>query len=116
MILFIIDSITPFYPDTSRFLIFALVGSVLGGCGLIFVIIAVSISRIRREIYMRIAIAEESEKYSSRSPIPCSWRLEPATYYTGVSGNRNNSSLAYYVSIILYSFFLPLNNLFIVSD
>jgi hypothetical protein len=39
---------------------------------------------------MRQAIAEESMKYSARSPTPCSWRLEATS----------NGQAAYYVSIL----------------
>jgi hypothetical protein len=43
-------------------------------------------------------IAEESMKYSVRSPIPCSWRLEKTRYYFGGYGN-NNTELIYHVSV-----------------
>lgn len=45
----------------------------------------------KRRAKLRRAIAEESKKYSSRSPIPCSWRLSTSTHwvtlYTHSSGH-----------------------------
>jgi hypothetical protein len=50
-------------------------------------------------------IAQESKKYSSRSPIPCSWRLGTTADYSLISGNLNNNQLANYVSIIQSLFY-----------
>jgi hypothetical protein len=47
---------------------------------------------------MREAIAEESMKYSSRSPTPCSWRLEKGI-------------LSYYVNVITLSEFTIYENI-----
>lgn len=48
------------------------------GCSLLLLIaiIIMIVLKIRRLTVLRIAVSEESEKYSSRSPIPCSWRLQ----------------------------------------
>ena len=75
------------------------------GMGLAFVgsfvfIIAIIFVNIRRTARIRQAIAEESAKYSSRSPTPCSWRLETARYFTGTYGN-NNSYTTFYVRRII---------------
>jgi hypothetical protein len=66
---------------------------------MLFIIGAV-VLQFRRISGVRKAIAEESMKYSSRSPIPCSWRLETTRHYVGGYGNQNNGGLAYQVSII----------------
>lgn len=54
------------------------------GFGLMFiafliVVIGYCIAEFRSNARMRQAIAEESRKYSSRRPIPCSWRLNSRT-------------------------------------
>jgi hypothetical protein len=49
--------------------------------GSIFLVIGCIITQIRRVARVRQAIAEESMKYSSRLPIPCSWRLETTRHY-----------------------------------
>ncbi|CAF1395814.1 unnamed protein product, partial [Rotaria sp. Silwood1] len=47
-----------------------------------YIILSQGTSRIQR------AIAEESMKYSSRSPIPCSWRLDiPRSYNNQIISN-----------------------------
>ncbi len=68
--------------------------------GSMFFIIGAVVLQFRRLSGVRQAIAEESMKYSSRSPIPCSWRLETTRHYVGGYGNQNNGGLAYHVSII----------------
>ncbi|CAF1408593.1 unnamed protein product [Adineta steineri] len=57
--------------------------------GTIFCIIAGCTLQLRRAETMRQAIAEESRKYSSRSPIPCSWRLDIPTSYGGYYGGQH---------------------------
>ncbi|CAF1487431.1 unnamed protein product [Rotaria sordida] len=48
---------------------------------------------------MRHAIAEESMIYSSRSPIPCSWRLDTMTHFVGRYGIYHNNYLGYHLVI-----------------
>jgi Ca2+/Na+ antiporter len=48
---------------------------------------------------MREIVAEESKKYSTRSPIPCSWRLETTWFYEICGNNQNRPT--YRVSITL---------------
>ncbi|CAF5018602.1 unnamed protein product, partial [Rotaria sp. Silwood1] len=49
---------------------------------------------------IRQAIAEESMKYSSRSPTPCSWRLTTTRYCAGGYGNHNGTQLVYHWSVL----------------
>jgi uncharacterized membrane protein len=82
--------------ETPAVVVFALIG-----VGLAMMILALILSCIairiafRRPAHLRQAIAEESMKYSSRSPTSCSWRLEP-----GVSGGYAGSINR--VSIVLF--------------
>lgn len=48
------------------------------------------IIQYRRAVSLRKLVAEESMRYSTRLPIPCSWRLETATYFFGGYGNQRN--------------------------
>ncbi|CAM4851707.1 unnamed protein product [Rotaria magnacalcarata] len=62
---------------------------------------AVQSHRINR---MRQAVAEESKKYSMRSPTPCSWRLNVNRWW---SRGRGGQHISYRVSgIILQNFLL----------
>ncbi|CAF5047634.1 unnamed protein product [Rotaria sp. Silwood1] len=48
---------------------------------------------------IRQAIAEESMKYSSRSPIPCSWRLDTSRVWLQGYRYRHNNQLVYHLVI-----------------
>ena len=65
----------------------------------IIFIIVIIIVRVRYTSRLREAIAEESMKYSTRSPTPCSWRLETISTYFGGYGNGNRN-IDYHVSDI----------------
>ncbi|CAF2750373.1 unnamed protein product [Rotaria sp. Silwood2] len=67
-------------------------GSILFGIGCYII----KLQHIRR---MRHAIAKESIIYSSRSPIPCSWRLDTMTHFVGRYGIYRNNHLAYHLVI-----------------
>ncbi|CAF4914524.1 unnamed protein product [Rotaria sp. Silwood1] len=54
---------------------------------------------------MRHAIAEESKIYSSRSPIPCSWRLDTMTHFVGRYGIYRNNHLGYHNNFTLMNFY-----------
>jgi hypothetical protein len=56
--------------------------------------------QLRRASRMRQAIAAESMKYSSRSPTPCSWRLDTTRHCVGGYGNSYNNQILYHVSVI----------------
>jgi hypothetical protein len=58
---------------------------------MIVLAIGSSIMQIRRGTQMRRAIANESMKYSTRSPTPCSWRLHATRIRAGGYGRRRNS-------------------------
>lgn len=67
---------------------------------LIFVIVTKRTARVRE------IIAQESLKYSSRSPTPCSWRLNTFRYWYGNSGYNNNN--VFYQVRTCFSHFLKL--------
>ncbi|CAF0864973.1 unnamed protein product [Adineta steineri] len=67
--------------------------------GMIFCSIAFRILISRRRDRMRQAVAEESRKYSSRSPIPCSWRLDTKTTYAGYYGKQHQFRIDYQLVI-----------------
>jgi hypothetical protein len=69
------------------------------GSSSIFSSVGWTIIRIRRTTAMRKAIAEESKKYSKRSPTSCTWRLNVLTFWTGGGyGRRSRSHFFYHVS------------------
>ncbi len=71
------------------------VGMGVSVVGTIVFIILADIIRLRRLRRMREVIAEESMKYSARSPTPCSWRLET----TGVFEANGNLRAGSHVNI-----------------
>ncbi len=100
MILFIVGGVTRTNSRTYGFPALFGVGIVVTTFGSIFFSIGCCIVQFRRATKIRQAIAQESMKYSSRSPIPCSWRLETARNYFGGYGNHHNSQLINCVSVI----------------
>ncbi|CAF1352565.1 unnamed protein product [Adineta steineri] len=75
------------------------VGVAITILGIIFFAISCCTLQFRRADRMRQAIAEESRKYSSRSPIPCSWRLDSTTSYGGYYGNQHRHQIVYHLVI-----------------
>lgn len=69
----------------------------------------------KRTAKVRQAIAEESIKYSSRSPTPCSWRLDITRYWFESYG-YNNNNLLYQVGTQFFSALKSSFFLFLVSD
>jgi hypothetical protein len=83
--------------------------------GSMFILIGLCIIQFRRTARMREIIAEESMKYSSRSPIPCSWRLEITTHCFGGYEDDHNSRLVYHVSVfVLYKSSIFVNRFLLV--
>jgi hypothetical protein len=73
---------------------------IAAGMGVMFVgmfifLIAIVVIKLRQAARLRQVVAEESMKYSARSPTPCSWRLETTPYY----GANGNDRVGYHVSI-----------------
>lgn len=67
--------------------------------GSLIMIIVSAIFQRRRMARIRQAIAEESMKYSSRSPIPCCWRLGTSKKYYRGYGNHHNSPLDSWINL-----------------
>lgn len=53
---------------------------------LAFSMMVIFVLSMERAAKLRKTIAEESAKYSSRSPTPCGWRLETTRYFMGRQG------------------------------
>jgi formate hydrogenlyase subunit 3/multisubunit Na+/H+ antiporter MnhD subunit len=75
----------------------AIVGGGLSIVGTTIFLILMRTMQYRQGTQMRAAVAEESRKYSTRSPTPCSWRLETTGFF-GAWGNNN--LVNYRVSIL----------------
>lgn len=78
------------------------VGIALSMAGSLFFAFGCYLLHFRRTERIRQTVAEESAKYSTRSPIPCSWRLDIARQYYGGYGNFRNNQIVYHVSTILW--------------
>ncbi len=86
------------HTSSSSFLILLGIGIGLIAFAPIFYFIATCIIRKRRTTKMREAIAEESKKYSMRSPA-CSWKLTVNIIWTGGYGRYRRTLYFYRVSV-----------------
>jgi hypothetical protein len=100
---------------TSVFYVLLAVGTGLTTFGSIFFAIGYCIIYSQRLARMRQAVARESVKYSSRSSIPCSWRLDTLTIPIGGYSFYNNRRPGYNVSNVSITKSL-LNSCLLVSD
>ena len=57
--------------------------------------------RSQRLKQIQEAVTEESARYSSRTPIPCRWRLITLVSPPGRNGNQQRRLLGYFVSMIM---------------
>ncbi len=98
IILFIVGGLTSVNSRTYGFSPLLIVGICVTIFGSMFFSIGCCIVQFRRAARIRQVIAEESMKYSSRSPIPCSWRLDTGNVVGGYG--HHNGQIGYHVSII----------------
>lgn len=72
--------------------------SVVGSCAIVSSSVFFTIGCCILPKRMRQAVAEESAKYSKRSPTACTWQLIVLRVNTGIVGNQNNYRFVYEVS------------------
>ncbi|CAF3401687.1 unnamed protein product [Rotaria sp. Silwood2] len=75
------------------------IGVIMSVIGSIISCFGCYLTQLERVTQLREVIAEESLKYSSRSPIACSWRLGSSRTSFGLHGYYNNP-FGYHVCII----------------
>ncbi|UJR06921.1 hypothetical protein I4U23_011210 [Adineta vaga] len=79
-------------PDANKSVLFLAIGGGIAGFGIISLIIGICVMQAVQTCRMRKAVAEESTKYSNRSPVPCVWRLDVTTVtvrgYKGKTSSR----------------------------
>ena len=83
IILFITGGSTARYVNASGFPVLVFVGLGVIIIGMFVFTFGCCIIQTRRTTRMRQAIANESMKYSMRSPTPCSWRLDATRVFAG---------------------------------
>ena len=88
--------------NQSKFIILLGTGIGLMFLPSIFFPIGWYVIRMRQTTQMRKAIAEESKKYSTRSPTSCTWRLNVTRILAGY--NSRNAIYFYYVSTTVTSY------------
>ncbi|UJR24610.1 hypothetical protein I4U23_005985 [Adineta vaga] len=99
IILFIAGGVTAGRYYQYRFPVMIIIGITLVSFGSIFFAMGCCFVQLRRVNKIRQAISEESQKYSSRSPIPCSWRFDSSTTYVGYYGNAQRRHVTYHMVI-----------------
>lgn len=97
-IFYVVGGVTATSSDRYGFSGFFIAGIVLTTSGAVLFAIVSVLIQVRRVGQLRKAVAEESSKYSTRSPIPCSWRLETANRFFGRYSNRSRERLTGHVS------------------
>lgn len=102
MTLFVIGGITAILSDTHKFPPLVGVGFSLLFFGIVSNFIRYWIISFRGTTRIREAIAEESRKYSSRSPTPCTWGLKTVRQFVG-RYVCNRTRVTYHVSVITLS-------------
>jgi hypothetical protein len=96
-----VGGFTSIFSDTPTFAPLIGVGIILTIFGATVMLFGCATVSLRYIACIRQVIAEESMKYSSRSPTPCSWRLESMTQCANSFGNRQNAQIVFHhVSII----------------
>ncbi len=102
VVFFVIAGLVPSinYSITSGFYVLIGFGMALITFGSIFFGVGYYIIYAKRITRMRQAATKESMKYSSKSPIPCSWRLDSSRTPVGAYVHYNNRALGYNVSVI----------------
>ncbi|CAF1434875.1 unnamed protein product [Adineta steineri] len=89
-ICFIVAGGTSITSPRNTFYILMAIGILSTSIGTIIFSVGMYLVHSRRMKKMRQVVAEESMKYSSRSPIPCSWRLNVIRNWNRGFGYRNN--------------------------
>ena len=98
MVLFIAGGMTAAMSRKSGFPVLVGIGVGLFLAGMIFFVVAFFNIHSKRSVQLHRAIAQESAKYSNRSPIPCSWRLNVTRIFTGGFHRQRHARLIYHVS------------------
>jgi hypothetical protein len=96
--LFVAGGIIAVNSRTHDFPVLVAIGLGLFGLGIVLLFIGACYIPLRRATLVRQAIAEESMKYTTRSPIPCGWRLNAFNTWARTSRNRRAASVVYVVS------------------
>ncbi|CAF1539294.1 unnamed protein product [Rotaria sordida] len=94
MVLFIVGGVTRRKSRSTGFPILVGIGLGIFGFGMLVLTIGFCIVQLRATARLRQAVANESMKYSTRSP-PCSWRLHVYRTWGGGYGGRRNTRLIY---------------------
>ncbi|CAF1425249.1 unnamed protein product [Adineta ricciae] len=92
---FLVSGLTAGKNISQSFYIFLALGVIFTTIGSVFVGVGACVINSKRQGRLRQAVAEESLRYSTRSPVPCSWRLDTSRNWMGAYGNQNNYNLAY---------------------
>ena len=97
VLFFIGGGITMGISGSTKYLYLIGVGFALFFVGMIIFTVSFCIAQAKLMSRWQEAIAQESAKYSQRSPIPCSWRLDTTRTNTG-HHNTRRVHISYHVS------------------
>ncbi|CAF1097468.1 unnamed protein product [Adineta steineri] len=109
MILFISGSLTASKLGSHGFPILLGIGLGVFVLGMLTLSCGCFIVQTRRMTRMRQAVANESIKYSTRTPTPCSWRLDATRAWAGGYGRGQRIRLVYHLIIEIGHSNLPQN-------
>ncbi|CAF0887356.1 unnamed protein product [Rotaria sordida] len=99
IVLFIVGAVTLKNSRSYTFPVLFGIGMGVFILGMIIMSVGCCIIQIRRSTRIREAISKESMKYSTRSPTPCSWRLNVERINHSAYHNRRHATLLYQLAI-----------------
>jgi hypothetical protein len=112
MVLLIVGDLADGNFRLGGFPVFLVIGCGVFGLGMLFLFFGCCILHSRQTTRIQQAVDRESAKYSMRSPIPCTWRLNVSEAWKGEYDLRR-TKLIYQVSIC--SFLRPIDQCFCIS-
>ena len=99
IIFFIIGGATVRIARSTQYLFLIGLGGAFFVAAMIIFVVSSCVIQSKMVTRLQQAIAQESAKYSQRSPKPCSWRLDTTRTTTGYNNNRR-TYVSYHVSSI----------------
>ena len=98
--LFIAGGVSVYHSRSVEFPTLVAIGFGVFFAGLFVTVIGCIIIQVCFSGRLKRAIATESDKYSTRSPRPCSWRLHTSSYWRGRSNNRRKATVSHVRDIL----------------
>ncbi|UJR20198.1 hypothetical protein I4U23_023330 [Adineta vaga] len=107
IICFIVGGVTAIHTARYTFSILMTIGFLLTFAGSLIFSIGMFMIHSKRTTNLRQIVTQESLKYSSRSPVPCSWRLNIVNSWNRGFGYHRNGQSTYNLVIDIGNYVTP---------